>query len=494
MTISVLSFLAFLFVSSSSLVCGDESCRECRESGGFCICDVSLPLPSNFNKSDEGKEYKTKLQSVQAPLYERTNGFIWSNGERKKIGDSSRDIKSENFDFSVFRGYFNPDPDEYVGRLDFYSCSFYGATFGKSIFCDWFFHGCDFRYANFDGAEFHNGTIDGNCLFRGAKINGSRLNLSQEQFLSTDPFMKEVSTHYGNSVIRDRVLIKNFVLDIKNLYAKDFEGLSNKLHDVDFNKFYNGDKVKKVSALPCIIRDCVFERSFINCNFAGGELERTTFKGRYSNPPDKEHLYSLKITEYVFLKVEGCDFSSAKLKDVDFTTMSLKDSLFDDTEIYGVNFAGNTIFFDPQKFDSEGNELTGSAVRKIIENSGNNQWEKEKISWMMKNGLQKEQLMQTASFKKNKLINVKFCMNMSKLNLSGFNLTGCKFSGDLTDVDFADAVITDCVFGWETNLTAEQIKSTWNYKTNNMTGIKLPAEIQKALDAEKQQAKKNVAM
>lgn len=471
-----LSFLVFLFVGSSSFVCGEDRCKECEE-WGFCICDVLLPQPHDINKSDEGKEYRTKLKSIQAP-FEHANGFIWSNEKRKKISGSSTDIKNENFDFSLFRGYFNPDPDEYVGRLAFYSCSFYGATFGKSIFYDWYFHGCDFRFANFDNAEFYSGIIDDNCLFKGAKINGSRLNLSQEQFLSTDPFMKEVTTpYYKNSVIRDRVLLKNFVLDIKNHpYTKDFEGLGNKLHDIDFNKFYDGDKVKKAT-LPCIIRNCVFARSFINCNFTGGELEQTTFRGCYFNPPNKEP--PLKITEFVFLKVEDCDFSSTKLKDVDFTIMSLKGSVFDDAEIYGVNFAGNAIFFDPQKFDSKGNELT---AKEIIEHDNNEwatwkKWKKEEISWMMKNGLQKEQLTQTASFKKKKLLNIKFCMNMSKLNLSGFNLTGCKFSGDLTDVNFTDAVITDCVFGWGTNLTNKQIRSTWNWKHGQMDNIKLPLDI-----------------
>jgi hypothetical protein len=34
-----------------------------------------------------------------------------------------------------------------------------------------------------------------------------------------------------------------------------------------------------------------------------------------------------------------------------------------------------------------------------------------------------------------------------------------------------------------------QIKSTWNYKSDQMKGIKLPKEIQQALDAEKQAVK-----
>jgi hypothetical protein len=38
-----------------------------------------------------------------------------------------------------------------------------------------------------------------------------------------------------------------------------------------------------------------------------------------------------------------------------------------------------------------------------------------------------------------------------------------------------------------TGLTVEQIKSTWNYKNGKMDRIKLPPDIQKALDEEMKQ-------
>jgi hypothetical protein len=52
-------------------------------------------------------------------------------------------------------------------------------------------------------------------------------------------------------------------------------------------------------------------------------------------------------------------------------------------------------------------------------------------------------------------------------------------------VDLTDSVISGCNIG--DGITLENIKSTWNYKHNRMEGIKLPDEIQKALDAEKKQ-------
>jgi O-phosphoseryl-tRNA(Cys) synthetase len=52
--------------------------------------------------------------------------------------------------------------------------------------------------------------------------------------------------------------------------------------------------------------------------------------------------------------------------------------------------------------------------------------------------------------------------------------------------NFTDAIISGCIFTNNVkNLTVEQIKSTWNYKVGRMDGIKLPPDIQKALDAEK---------
>ena len=54
-------------------------------------------------------------------------------------------------------------------------------------------------------------------------------------------------------------------------------------------------------------------------------------------------------------------------------------------------------------------------------------------------------------------------------------------------LDITDSVITDCDFTDFKGLTLENVKSTWNYKHGRMEGIKLPEEIQKALDAEKEQ-------
>ncbi|MDR0392519.1 MAG: pentapeptide repeat-containing protein [Planctomycetaceae bacterium] len=113
-----------------------------------------------------------------------------------------------------------------------------------------------------------------------------------------------------------------------------------------------------------------------------------------------------------------------------------------------------------------------------------------------------KQLYSTHSYKQGSLTNIKFkgriLRNGEKSDMQNWkftrkNLTGCEFTCvDLKDADFTDAVITNVCFTNNisvlavTNLTIDQIKSTWNYKVGNMDGILLPPEIQKILDAEKE--------
>ncbi|MDR1479271.1 MAG: pentapeptide repeat-containing protein, partial [Planctomycetaceae bacterium] len=102
-----------------------------------------------------------------------------------------------------------------------------------------------------------------------------------------------------------------------------------------------------------------------------------------------------------------------------------------------------------------------------------------------------EQLRTTKNFEDREFLDIKFGVSILRgLNLSRFNLTGCQFLGDLTDVNFTEAVISKCDFGVLSNITIDQIKSTWNYKAGRMNGIKLPDKIQKELDAEKNNPKK----
>ena len=83
-----------------------------------------------------------------------------------------------------------------------------------------------------------------------------------------------------------------------------------------------------------------------------------------------------------------------------------------------------------------------------------------------------------------------------KINLTDSVISGCNFS------EFGSEIGSEfgSVFGFVTwdgivnrvrdeskRITLENIKSTWNYKHGRMEGIRLPDDIQRALDAEKEQ-------
>jgi len=116
-----------------------------------------------------------------------------------------------------------------------------------------------------------------------------------------------------------------------------------------------------------------------------------------------------------------------------------------------------------------------------------------------------EQLLVTKDFKQGLVKGVKLRMHDATawpehvVDLSKMVFIDCEF--DLTwriydptksdwihltgKVDLTDSVISGCQIG--NGITLENIKSTWNYKNGRMEGVKLPVEIQKALDAEKEQ-------
>ena len=71
--------------------------------------------------------------------------------------------------------------------------------------------------------------------------------------------------------------------------------------------------------------------------------------------------------------------------------------------------------------------------------------------------------------------------------LSNAVFFNCRFSSSMRGTDIKDSVFTNCIFSEGTNLTVEQIKSTWNYKNNRMDLIKLPPDLQKYFDEEKKE-------
>jgi uncharacterized protein YjbI with pentapeptide repeats len=103
-------------------------------------------------------------------------------------------------------------------------------------------------------------------------------------------------------------------------------------------------------------------------------------------------------------------------------------------------------------------------------------------------GITAADLCSTKNYKTGNLVGINLRMiDLSECDLSGVNLTEshfaqCKFD----DANLEDAVITGADFGPQsgafaydesTGLSANQIKTTWNYKRNRMAGIVFPKEV-----------------
>ena len=113
--------------------------------------------------------------------------------------------------------------------------------------------------------------------------------------------------------------------------------------------------------------------------------------------------------------------------------------------------------------------------------------------------LTKEQFISTKNYQERVFVGITFSnFNMSSsnptvntllenLDLSTAIFVNCTFRSSMVDTNIQDAVFSNCSLRKESNLTVEQIKSTWNYNNNRMDLIKLPPNLQKYFDEEKKE-------
>ncbi|HUG70918.1 MAG TPA: pentapeptide repeat-containing protein [Pirellulaceae bacterium] len=103
-------------------------------------------------------------------------------------------------------------------------------------------------------------------------------------------------------------------------------------------------------------------------------------------------------------------------------------------------------------------------------------------------GFTKANLYSTADYKRGVIMRTVFLhCDFSGVDLSGMCLIESRFQlCDLKGANFEDAVITRVNFGdgsfdQSTGLTADQIKSTWNYKHGRIEGITLPVYLRESV-------------
>jgi uncharacterized protein YjbI with pentapeptide repeats len=130
-----------------------------------------------------------------------------------------------------------------------------------------------------------------------------------------------------------------------------------------------------------------------------------------------------------------------------------------------INLTGSDVSFNPSDAD-----FTDATIRDCT----------------IRNGLTMAQLYSTRSYQQGDLTGLHlWWIDLSGFDFSGVNLTRgtfahCKFAR--TNIE--DAVITGARFFATSDLTVEQIKSTWNYKHSRMNGIELPSKLTTALAEE----------
>ncbi|MBQ6617383.1 MAG: pentapeptide repeat-containing protein [Thermoguttaceae bacterium] len=107
-----------------------------------------------------------------------------------------------------------------------------------------------------------------------------------------------------------------------------------------------------------------------------------------------------------------------------------------------------------------------------------------------KSRISSKQLFTTLNYKLGVFVNSDSWLPACSDNIDFSNMVflDCDFRpSSVKNSDFTGAKFIDCSLERLTNLTVEQLKSTWNYKNNRMDLIKLPPDLQKYFDEEKKE-------
>ena len=360
----------------------------------------------------------------------------------------------------VFPREFRPGPHvpegfEPKGGIDASGLDLSGSTFIGMDLSGARFEGCDLRNtvflqvvnqdgpASFRGADLRKAVFSESDLhaasdFTGALINGamwahqSRF-LSIEQVRSTRSYqledLSECCLAGGQTPLSREAVYPKVSLDLRG-----------------FN-----------------LRGALFTRGdFTECSFAGADMREVKFvaaaikqRQLHSQGGPRFGYTTRDGDPFDWLRgplYEGVVFHSMDLSGWDFSGHSLRGAVFCDVRLTGARFNNCDI-------------RNASFIRCITP----------------------EQLRSTKSYKQGNLTGLRLVqLNKAGLRFDGFDfsrriLAGGHLTIDGAGVDLSDAVITDADLTRCTSLTADQIKSTWNYKHGRMEGIVLPKDLANAL-------------
>ena len=294
----------------------------------------------------------------------------------------------------------------------------------------------DLSGADFSDADLTNVTFElcnlQNVRFCGARMNGTYI----EDCETTGADLTDAVIGYVERGM-DRLEISPEQLKATKAYAsknKFMYGCSIPGGDYDFRKF--------------VLRDCDFqnERTFHNSDFSGASLEGVCFEDglRFDQLASTDN-YRRKR----FYRLNTTVYGPADFTEVCFFESGLR--IVDDVVLENTRFEGRCSL----KGKVRANQIRATYNYRHGDLSRLTLWE-------------------------NKVGDI----DLSGLDLSGQNLTDVNFGGTFAGATFEDAVISGAKFDRARELTADQIRTTWNFKHSRMADIELPAAVAQELGLE----------
>jgi uncharacterized protein YjbI with pentapeptide repeats len=281
---------------------------------------------------------------------------------------------------------------------------------------------------------------------------------------------------------------------INNIYVRgvDFSGSDLTGADLRFARFQRCNFSNATLTNVAINDSTTFEE----CDFHGAKLQnvKLTPVAVVVNPPEDYDKDGMRIRKIEPSDAEllgnptfiECDFTDAALRAVPpLDQWTFQNCVFQGVYLADVNARGALSLdadltanvkrykeFDGVDLDKTPQDLFGAVLTRtsFATVGGDVDFTDARLTDVTACGLTGRQLAQTANFRQKRYVGLRLAdANFEKYDFSSAFLTRCNFSKiDFTDADFTDAVLYDCEFRDVEGLTLEQLKSTWNWKSNSL--------------------------
>ena len=270
---------------------------------------------------------------------------------------------------------------------------------------------------------------------------------------------------------------------------------------------YIGHNIGYSGVEPLVLRNVRFDNSdlrnavfgavhFTNCSFRGANMSGVQDIYTVSSTRVNRAEYDSPEIMAFWAEYHDCDFTDATIDGAHLVRISgenfrstrtykksreTKELIFEDgsplwlrdCSLDGTSFKDyriqNIVLWDTSLKDCD---FSGACLEHVVLGSSNNNWDE-----------MRKHLLSTKNYYIGVFDKVSVGANFADVDFSSMCFTYCVLYGNFANTDFTNSVITGSSFSGQ-NLTVDQIKSTWNYKSGRMAGINLPKEIQQALNAE----------